>query len=73
MDWKPFLSSSSEYKNPADQFSDKHPGRYIVLGIISAGLALLAGWRWWIVLCAFFIGPVAISWFAWAVAPLFKR
>jgi len=28
---------------------------------------------WWIVLCAFFLGPGAISWLAWAVAPLFRR
>jgi len=38
----------------------KHPGRYLVLGVISAGLALIAGQSWWMALCAFFIGPAAI-------------
>jgi len=49
------------------------PVRYLVVGVVSAGVAFLAGQSWWITLCAFFIGPFAISWVAWAVAPLFRR
>lgn len=60
-------------EDPAYWFADKHPARYLVLGVISAGLALLIWKSWLIALSAFFIGPGAISWLAWAVAPLFRK